>query len=102
MEITLKGNNGEKVVIPIEDLIQKYWSDENSKPNRIEMSATVEDETILAAMTICDEKKENYLSVDLESRNKKFDTEALWCSLEAPNTLNPFVTGYLYSGRRFI
>lgn len=98
MEITLKGNNGEKVVIPIEDLIQKYWSDENSKPNRIEMSSTVEDETILAAMTICDEKKENYLSVDLESRNKKFDTEALWCSLEAPNTLNPFVTGYLYSG----
>lgn len=98
MEITLKGNNGEKVVIPIEDLIQKYWSDENSKPNRIEMSATVEDETILAAMTICDEKEENYLSVDLESRNEKFDTEALWCSLEAPNTLNPFVTGYLYSG----
>lgn len=37
-------------------------------------------------------------SVDLESRNEKFDTEALWCSLEAPNTLNPFVTGYLYSG----
>lgn len=98
MEITLKGNNGEKVVIPIEDLIQKYWSDENSKPNRIEMSATVKDETILAAMTICDEKEENYLSVDLESRNEKFDTEALWCSLEAPNTLNPFVTGYLYSG----
>lgn len=32
MDITLKGNNGEKVVIPIEDLIQKYWSDENSKP----------------------------------------------------------------------
>lgn len=32
MEIMLKGNNGEKVVIPIEDLIQKYWSDENSKP----------------------------------------------------------------------
>lgn len=53
---------------------------------------------ILAAMTICDEKEENYLSVDLESRNEKFDTEALWCSLEAPNTLNPFVTGYLYSG----
>lgn len=52
MEITLKGNNGEKVVIPIEDLIQKYWSDENDKPNRIEMSATVKDETILAAMTI--------------------------------------------------
>ena len=102
MEIMLKGNNGEKVVIPIEDLIQKYWSDENSKPNRIEMSTTVEDETILAAMTICDEKEENYLSVDLESRNEKFDTEALWCSLEAPNTLNPFVTGYLYSGRRFI
>lgn len=98
MDITLKGNNGEKVVIPIEDLIQKYWSDENSKPNRIEMSATVKDETILAAMTICDEKEENYLSVDLESRNEKFDTEALWCSLEAPNTLNPFVTGYLYSG----
>lgn len=62
------------------------------------MSATVKDETILAAMTICDEKEENYLSVDLESRNEKFDTEALWCSLEAPNTLNPFVTGYLYSG----
>lgn len=98
MDITLKGNNGEKVVIPIEDLIQKYWSDENSKPNRIEMSAKVKDETILAAMTICDEKEENYLSVDLESRNEKFDTEALWCSLEAPNTLNPFVTGYLYSG----
>lgn len=98
MDIMLKGNNGEKVVIPIEDLIQKYWSDENSKPNRIEMSATVKDETILAAMTICDEKEENYLSVDLESRNEKFDTEALWCSLEAPNTLNPFVTGYLYSG----
>lgn len=98
MEITLKGNNGKKVVIPIEDLIQKYWSDENSKPNRIEMSATVEDETILAAMTICDEKEENYLSVDLESRNEKFDTEALWCSLEAPNPTNPFVTGYLYSG----
>lgn len=95
MDIMLKGNNGEKVVIPIEDLIQKYWSDENSKPNRIEMSATVKDETILAAMTICDEKEENYLSVDLESRNEKFDTEALWCSLEAPNTLNPFVTGYL-------
>lgn len=56
MDIMLKGNNGEKVVIPIEDLIQKYWSDENSKPNRIEMSATVKDETILAAMTICDEK----------------------------------------------
>lgn len=37
MDITLKGNNGEKVVIPIEDLIQKYWSDENSKPNRIEI-----------------------------------------------------------------
>ena len=86
MDITLKGNNGEKVVIPIEDLIQKYWSDENSKPNRIEMSAKVKDETILAAMTICDEKEENYLSVDLESRNEKFDTEALWCSLEAPNT----------------
>ena len=98
MDITLKGNNGEKVVIPIEDLIQKYWSNENSKPNRIEMSAKVKDETILAAMTICDEKEENYLSVDLESRNEKFDTEALWCSLEAPNTLNPFVTGYLYSG----
>ena len=98
MEITLKGNNGKNVIIPIEDLIQKYWTDENSKPNRIEMSATVKDETILAAMTICDEKEENYLSVDLESRNKKFDTEALWCSLEAPNTLNPFVTGYLYSG----
>ena len=62
------------------------------------MSAKVKDETILAAMTICDEKEENYLSVDLESRNEKFDTEALWCSLEAPNTLNPFVTGYLYSG----
>ena len=30
MDIMLKGNNGEKVVIPIEDLIQKYWSDENS------------------------------------------------------------------------
>lgn len=59
MDIMLKGNNGEKVVIPIEDLIQKYWSDENSKPNRIEMSATVKDETILAAMTICDEKDEN-------------------------------------------
>ena len=58
MEITLKGNNGEKVVIPIENLIQKYWSDENSKPNRIEMSAKVKDETILAAMTICDEKEE--------------------------------------------
>lgn len=43
MDIMLKGNNGEKVVIPIEDLIQKYWSDENSKPNRIEMSATVKD-----------------------------------------------------------
>lgn len=98
MDITLKGTNGEKVVIPIEDLIQKYWSDENSKPNRIEMSAKVKDETVLAAMTICDEKEENYLSVDLESRNEKFDTEALWCSLEAPNTLNPFVTGYLYSG----
>ena len=26
MDITLKGNNGEKVVIPIEDLIQKYLS----------------------------------------------------------------------------
>lgn len=99
MEITLKGNNGKNVIIPIEDLIQKYWTDENSKPNRIEMSATVKDETILAAMTICDEKEENYLSVDLESRNEKFDTEALWCSLEAPNTLNPFVTGYLYSGK---
>lgn len=45
MDITLKGNNGEKVVIPIEDLIQKYWSDENSKPNRIEMSAKVKDES---------------------------------------------------------
>lgn len=98
MKITLKSNNGKSVTIPIEDLIQKYWADENDKPNRIEMSATVEDETILAAMTICDEKEENYLSVDLESRNEKFDTEALWCSLEAPNTLNPFVTGYLYSG----
>lgn len=98
MEITLKGNNGKNVIIPIEDLIQKYWTDENSKPDRIEMSATVKDETILAAMTICDEKEENYLGVDLESRNEKFDTEALWCSLEAPNTLNPFVTGYLYSG----
>lgn len=98
MDITLKGTNGEKVIIPIEDLIQKYWSDENSKPNRIEMSAKVKDETVLAAMTICDEKEENYLGVDLESRNEKFDTEALWCSLEAPNTLNPFVTGYLYSG----
>lgn len=97
MKITLKSNNGKSVTIPIEDLIQKYWADENDKPNRIEMSATVEDETILAAMTICDEKEENYLSVDLESRNEKFDTEALWCSLEAPNTLNPFVTGYLYS-----
>lgn len=77
MDITLKGNNGEKVVIPIEDLIQKYWSDENSKPNRIEMSATVKDETVLAAMTICDEKEENYLSVDLESRNEKFDTPVM-------------------------
>lgn len=66
MEITLKGNNGKKVIIPIEDLIQKYWADENDKPNRIEMSTTVKDETILAAMTICDEKEENYLSVDLE------------------------------------
>lgn len=66
MDITLKGNNGEKVVIPIEDLIQKYWSDENSKPNRIEMSAKVKDETILAAMTICDEKEENYLD-DMET-----------------------------------
>lgn len=64
MDIMLKGNNGEKVVIPIEDLIQKYWSDENSKPNRIEMSATVKDETILAAMTICDEKEENYMSTN--------------------------------------
>ena len=34
----------------------------------------------------------------LKVETKKFDTEALWCSLEAPNTLNPFVTGYLYSG----
>lgn len=49
MDITLKGTNGEKVIIPIEDLIQKYWSDENSKPNRIEMSAKVKDETVLAA-----------------------------------------------------
>lgn len=98
MKITLKSNNGKSVTIPMEDLIQKYWADENDKPNRIEMSATVKDETVLAAMTICDEKEENYLSVDLESRNEKFDTEALWCSLEAPNTLNPFVTGYLYSG----
>lgn len=98
MEITLKGNNGKKVVIPIEDLIQKYWADKNDKPNRIEMSTTVKDETILATMRICDEKEENYLSVDLESRNEKFDTEALWCSLEAPNTMNPFVTGYLCSG----
>lgn len=47
MEITLKGNNGKKVIIPIEDLIQKYWADENDKPNRIEMSATVKDEQIL-------------------------------------------------------
>ncbi len=76
MEITLKGNNGKKVIIPIEDLIQKYWADENDKPNRIEMSATVKDETVLAAMTICDEKDENYLSVDLESRNEKFDESA--------------------------
>ena len=91
MKITLKSNNGKSVTIPMEDLIQKYWADENDKPNRIEMSTTVKDETILAAMTICDEKEENYLSVDLESRNEKFDTEALWCSLEAPNTLNPFV-----------
>lgn len=67
MKITLKSNNGKSVTIPIEDLIQKYWADENDKPNRIEMSATVEDETILAAMTICDEKEENYLSVDLGS-----------------------------------
>lgn len=98
MKITLKSNNGKIVTIPMEDLIQKYWTDEDSEPNRIEMSATVKDETILAAMTICDEKEENYLSVDLESRNEKFDTKALWCSLEAPNTLNPFVNGYLYSG----
>lgn len=98
MKITLKSNNGKSVTIPIEDLIQKYWADENDKPNRIEMSATVEDETILAAMTICDEKKDHYLNIDLESRNEKFGTEALWSSLEAPNSLNPFVTGYLYSG----
>ena len=77
MDITLKGNNGEKVVIPIEDLIQKYWSDENSKPNRIEMSAKVKDETILAAMTICDEKEENYLSVDLKSPRVKTSISCL-------------------------
>lgn len=53
MDITLKGNNGEKVVIPIEKLIQKYWSDENSKPNRIEMSAKVKDETILGLRLSC-------------------------------------------------
>lgn len=84
MDITLKGNNGEKVVIPIEDLIQKYWSDENSKPNRIEMSAKVKDETILAAMTICDEKEENYLSVDLESRNEKVEEKYGWLDVYVP------------------
>lgn len=117
MDITLKGNNGEKVVIPIEDLIQKYWSDENSKPNRIEMSAKVKDETILAAMTICDEKEENYLSVDLESRNEngeetkesypgiwlttdnvKSHRHGSWFRLELPNDTNDIVMGHLYAG----
>ena len=32
MDITLKGNNGEKVVIPIEDLIQKYCLTKTANP----------------------------------------------------------------------
>ena len=98
MEITLKGYNDEKVVIPRENLIEKDWVGIEGKPKYIEMSATVEDETILAGMEICDEKKSSYLSVDLLSRNEKFGTDALWCSLEAPNSINSFVTGYMYAG----
>ena len=79
MDITLKGNNGEKDVIRNEALNQKYRSDGNSNPNPNEKSAKDKVENNKGPMTICDEKEENYLSVDLERRNEKVDTEALWC-----------------------
>ena len=46
MKITLRGCNGKKREIPLEELIEKFWDDKQSKPTCVEMSTSTCDEEI--------------------------------------------------------
>lgn len=47
MKITLRGCNGKKREIPLEELIEKFW-DEQHNPISVEMSTSTCDEEMIA------------------------------------------------------
>ena len=97
MKITLKGCNGKKREIPLEELIEKFW-DEQHNPISVEMSTSTCDEEIYAEMNIMPEEKGYFPCISLESRNEKFGKHAHWFELETPNLDSPFVVGKMYAG----
>lgn len=98
MKITLRGCNGKKREIPLEELIEKFWDDKQSKPTCVEMSTSTCDEEIYAEMNIMPEEKGYFPCISLESRNEKFGKHAHWFELETPNLDSPFVVGKMYAG----
>lgn len=97
MKITLKGCNGKKREIPLEELIEKFW-DEQHNPISVEMSTSTCDEEIYAEMNIMPEEKGYFPCISLESRNEKIGKHAHWFELETPNLDSPFIVGKMYAG----
>lgn len=81
MKITLRGCNDEKREISLEELIEKFWDDKQSKPTCVEMSTSTCDEEIYAEMNIMPEEKGYFPCISLESRNEKFGKHAHWFEL---------------------
>lgn len=77
MKITLRGCNGKKREIPLEELIEKFW-DEQYNPISVEMSTSTCDEEIYAEMNIMPEEKGYFPCISLESRNEKIGKHAHW------------------------
>lgn len=75
MKITLRGCNGKKREIPLEELIEKFW-DEQYNPISVEMSTSTCDEEIYAEMNIMPEEKGYFPCISLESRNEKIGKNA--------------------------
>lgn len=98
MKITLRGCNGKKREIPLEELIEKFWDDEQHNPISVEMSTSTCDEEIYAEMNIMPEEKGYFPCISLESRNEKIGKNARWFELETPNLDSPFVVGKMYAG----
>jgi len=90
MKITLRGCNGKKREIPLEELIEKFW-DEQYNPISVEMSTSTCDEEIYAEMNIMPEEKGYFPCISLESRNEKIGKHAHWFELETPNLDSPFI-----------